>query len=170
VQVVSVRGERRLSEGTTVDVVEDLSREFAARQLAVVLNRGRSEIEAVVTFVLGHNSLCSTGRELSAGQLTFRRRNSSEFDVLLRVFARSFEVMCERGSVGVETNAVVDATDSLWRWLSRGLEMVRKFSAELLGTALLSSSPWASRRSHLVSRPTAPRSSPVSSRPRSRSV
>jgi len=70
VKVVTVRGERRFTEGAPVDVVEELSGKFAARQLAVVINRGRGEIEAVVTFVLGHNSLCSTRREFSPEPLT----------------------------------------------------------------------------------------------------
>ena len=52
---------RRLAERPAVDVVEDLAGEFAPGQLAVVVDRRRGEIEAVVAFVLGHNSLCSTG-------------------------------------------------------------------------------------------------------------
>jgi len=44
VKVVTVRGERRFTEGAPVDVVEELSGKFAARQLAVVINRGRGEM------------------------------------------------------------------------------------------------------------------------------
>jgi hypothetical protein len=67
VEVITIRGECRFAEGATVDVVEDLAGEFSARSLAVVLDRGGREIEAVVSSVRGHNSLCSTARGDFAG-------------------------------------------------------------------------------------------------------
>src|SRR5208337_4667072 len=72
-EVIAVRREGRLGEGAAVDVVEDLSGELAPRQFAVVVDRSRGEVEAVVAFVLGHNSLCSTPSGALRGPVDARR-------------------------------------------------------------------------------------------------
>ena len=59
-QVVPIGLERRFAKGSAVDVIEYLSRQFAASEFAIVLNRRRREVEAVVSWFLGHTSLCST--------------------------------------------------------------------------------------------------------------
>ena len=46
VQGLAVGAHRRLGEGATVDVVEDLARQSTSSERAIVVERGRGEVEA----------------------------------------------------------------------------------------------------------------------------